>query len=65
MINVNSFIADELATKNKYLHKALQQADDIIKILETENQRLKQILSILDIPEDNIEHDKQNLYHLI
>lgn len=45
MKNANSFIADELAHKNIYLSKALQQANDIIKILEKENERLKDVLT--------------------
>lgn len=47
MNNANSFVADELAVKTKYLHKALDQANDIIKILETENNRLYTILEKL------------------
>lgn len=44
----NHFIADEgLKHKAKYLHKALDQTNKIIKILEIENTRLKNILDIL------------------
>lgn len=59
MINANSFIADELAVKTKYLHKALDQANDIISILEQENSRLKDILSSLNliVDEKNINHN--------
>lgn len=47
MPNANSFIADELAHKNKYLHIALNQAQTIIKVLETENNRLLTVLQQL------------------
>lgn len=47
MININSFIADELVNKNKYLAKALDQANHIILLLEEENTRLKSVLQSL------------------
>jgi hypothetical protein len=42
--SMNSYIADELANKVKHLHIALIKAQDIINILETENNRLKDVL---------------------
>ena len=53
MPNANSFIADELAIKTKYLHKALDQAQYIISKLEQENLRLKNLLQTLDLMSDN------------
>lgn len=47
MQNVKKSITDELILKNKYLHKALDQANEIIKILEEENLRLKDVLTNL------------------
>ncbi len=47
MQNVKKSITDELILKNKYLHKALDQANEIIKILEEENLRLKDVLANL------------------
>jgi hypothetical protein len=41
---MNTYIADELANKVKYLHKALKEAQDIISTLEAENQRLHDVL---------------------
>lgn len=43
-MTMNSYVADELSNKVYYLHKALNQAQHIISILETENQNLKKIL---------------------
>lgn len=40
----NSYIADELANKVKHLHNALLEAENIISTLETENQRLQDVL---------------------
>lgn len=42
--SMNSYIADELAVKVKYLQSALSQAETIISTLETENHRLKDAL---------------------
>jgi small-conductance mechanosensitive channel len=44
---VNSFIADELVNKNKYLTQALDQAKEIIEVLEQENLRLRDVLTNL------------------
>jgi len=44
---VNSFIADELINKNKYLTQALDQAKQIIDTLEQENIRLRDVLTNL------------------
>lgn len=42
--SMNSYIADELAVKVKYLQAALTQAEKIITILEAENNSLKDAL---------------------
>ena len=44
---VNSFIADELVNKNRYLTQALDQAKQIIDTLEQENLRLRDVLTNL------------------
>lgn len=44
---MNSYVADELANKNYYLTKALTEANDIIKTLEIENNRLRDVLTNL------------------
>lgn len=45
---MKNYVADELSNKVYHLHKALQQAEDIIKILETENQNLKEAVKYLE-----------------
>lgn len=45
--NMNIFIADELANKVKHLHRALDQANNIISKLEIENKRLNDVLNNL------------------
>lgn len=42
--SMNSYVADELAVKVKYLQAALTQAESIINTLEAENHRLKDVL---------------------
>lgn len=42
--SMNSYVADELANKVKHLQLALDQAKNIIDMLETENGRLKDVL---------------------
>lgn len=42
--SMNSYVADELANKVKYLQSALSQAENIINTLEIENHRLKDVL---------------------
>lgn len=42
--SMNSYVADELANKVKYLHAALSQAQLIISSLESENNRLRDVL---------------------
>lgn len=42
--SMNSYVADELAVKVKYLQAALNQAEGIINTLEAENHRLKDVL---------------------
>lgn len=41
---MNSYVADELANKVKHLQFALSQANKIISTLESENERLKDVL---------------------
>lgn len=50
--SMNSYVADELAVKVKYLQKALNQAQDIINSLENENNRLKDVLISLTSEEN-------------
>lgn len=47
MQNANAFIFGEVTNKNKYLHQALCEANAIIKKLEEENNRLKDVLTNL------------------
>jgi DNA-directed RNA polymerase subunit F len=42
---MKNYVADELANKVYHLTKALNQAESIIKVLEEENNSLKQTLS--------------------
>jgi len=41
---INSYLGDELANKVKHLNKALVQATQIISRLESENNRLRDVL---------------------
>jgi hypothetical protein len=41
---MKNYVADELANKVFHLHKALNQAEKIISILEEENKNLKNLL---------------------
>lgn len=45
---MKNYIADELSNKVYHLHKALEQAQDIIKVLEKENQNLKEVVKYLE-----------------
>jgi phage shock protein A len=45
---MKNYVADELSNKVYHLHKALQQAEDIIKVLEKENQNLKKTIDLLE-----------------
>jgi cell shape-determining protein MreC len=49
---MNYYVADELANKVWQLHKALNQAEKIVSVLEEENQKLKNLLFL----NDNTEH---------
>jgi hypothetical protein len=42
---MKNYVADELANKVYHLTKALNQAESIIKVLEEENNSLKETLS--------------------
>lgn len=48
---MNSYVADELRNKLYHAHKALQQAEKIIKALEEQNKYLKEILEQRNIDE--------------
>jgi cell division protein FtsB len=52
IMKMRSYVADELSNKVYHLHKALQQAQDIIKILEEENQNLKKTIELLETKEE-------------
>lgn len=45
---MKNYVADELSNKVYHLHKALEQAQDIIKVLETENNNLKEAIKHLE-----------------
>lgn len=45
---MKNYVADELSNKVYHLHKALEQAQDIIKVLETENNNLKEVIKYLE-----------------
>lgn len=45
---MKNYVADELSNKVYHLHKALEQARDIIKVLETENNNLKEAIKYLE-----------------
>jgi hypothetical protein len=47
VIKTNMYIADELANKVKYLHKALETTQKIVAVLEEENKRLNDALMSL------------------
>lgn len=47
MKNFNSYVGDELAHKVYVLTKALEQAENIISKLETENSHLNNILNTM------------------
>lgn len=47
MKNFNSYVGDELAHKVYVLTKALEQAEDIISKLETENIHLTNVLNTM------------------
>lgn len=45
---MKNYVTDELVNKIYHLHKALEQAQKIISLLETENKELKKIMESLD-----------------
>lgn len=47
LTTVNNFIGDELAHKVKILSSALNQAQQMVSVLEIENQNLKDVLNNL------------------
>ena len=49
---MKNYVADELSNKVYHLHRALQQAEDIIKILEAENKNLKEAVKYLEEKEE-------------
>lgn len=44
---MKNYVADELSNKVYHLTKALNQAQNIIKVLEEENEKLKDVLTNL------------------
>lgn len=48
---MNAYASDELLDRVKKLHKALDQANDIVLTLSKENERLKSVL-------DKVSHTK-------
>jgi hypothetical protein len=64
MKNIRKSVTDELIEKNKYLYTALDQANEIIKILEEENLRLKNItINLASInDEDQIVESNNEIY---
>jgi sensor histidine kinase regulating citrate/malate metabolism len=44
---MKNYVADELSNKVYHLTKALNQAQNIIKVLEEENEKLKDVLANL------------------
>ena len=49
---MKNYVTDELVNKVFHLYKALNQAENIISVLEEENQKLKNLL----FPNDNTEN---------
>jgi hypothetical protein len=45
---MKNYVADELSNKVYHLHKALEKAQEIISILETENTHLKKLIENID-----------------
>lgn len=45
---MQNYVADELSNKVYHLHKALEQTQNIIKVLEKENQNLKEMIKYLE-----------------
>jgi len=48
MITMNNFVGDELSNKVRVLSAALLNAESIIRVLESENQNLKDLLEAID-----------------
>jgi hypothetical protein len=49
---MKNYVTDELVNKVFHLYKALNQAENIISVLQEENQKLKNLL----FPNDNTEN---------
>lgn len=49
---MKNYVTDELTNKVFHLHKALKQAEDIIRVLEEENQNLKEAVKYLEKKEE-------------
>ena len=45
---MKNYVADELSNKVYHMHKALEQAQNIIKVLEEENKNLKEAIRFLE-----------------
>lgn len=55
---MKNYVSDELANKVYHLTKALQQANDIIKKLDIENENMKHILSNLGVEVEENNHQE-------
>jgi hypothetical protein len=55
---MKNYVADELANKVFCLHKALNQAEYIISVLESENEQLRQLLSENHIDSSSVAHEE-------
>lgn len=63
MKNFNNYVGDELANKVHALTKALEQAEDIISKLETENSHLNNVLhTMMGSDKDSYILDSEVLY---
>jgi hypothetical protein len=54
----NSYVADELANKLFFLHRALEQTQKIISTLEEENHKLRELLENNHIDSTHIVHEE-------
>jgi cell division septum initiation protein DivIVA len=61
-MTMNSYVADELSYKVNQLHKALNQAQNIIVRLQEENESLKDALSSL-ASENNEDYELNNIVY--
>lgn len=45
--SMNIYVADELQNKVKHLHSAIEQAQEIISVLESENNRIRALFGMI------------------